>query len=50
MHKKILKVTEENNRIRSWIQIRIHYITQRYGSSDPDPHQSVTDSQQWLKG
>jgi hypothetical protein len=46
----ILKVNEENNRIQSWIRIRIHYITQRYGSPDPNPHQNVTDSQQWLQG
>ncbi len=25
-------------------------ISQRNGSGDPDPHQNVTDSQDWLSG
>jgi hypothetical protein len=36
---RILKVTEERSRIRSWIRT----ISQSYGSADPDPHQNVTD-------
>ncbi len=40
----ILKVTEERSRIQSRI------LSQRYGSGylDPDPHQNVTDPQQWF--
>ncbi len=26
------------------------YISQRYGSGDPDPHQNVTDPQHWIIG
>jgi hypothetical protein len=39
----ILNINEESSQIRSWIQSRI--ISQRYGSSDLDPHQNVTDPQ-----
>jgi hypothetical protein len=26
------------------------FISQRYGSGDPDPHQNVTDPQHWFLG
>jgi hypothetical protein len=49
---KILKVTEERSRIRSWESdpelgvgsgVGSGSISQSYESADPDPHQYVTD-------
>jgi hypothetical protein len=38
----ILKVNDENSRIRIQIRIWIHF-SQRHGSADPEPHQNVLD-------
>jgi hypothetical protein len=40
----VLKVKDENSRIRSWI----HWS--EAGSADPDPYPNVTDPQHWFSG
>jgi hypothetical protein len=45
----ILKVTDENSRIRS--RIRSHgSVSQRYEYAEPDPYQNVTEPQHCFKG
>ncbi len=38
----ILKVTDEKSQIQN-----PRYISQKYGSEDPDPYQNVTDLEHW---
>ncbi len=42
-----LKINEERSEVGTGA--RSGYISQMYGSGDPDPHQNVTDPQHWLK-
>jgi hypothetical protein len=40
----LLQFTEERSRIRSWIRMQSRFLSQRYGSTDPDPLQKCHGS------